>query len=140
MDKEEFIKKLKEFKGVICLSQFGSFGSEYWNKGRSDIDIAVITEPHITFLDTLDMEDKIEELCKKYYSYDNVHLTFILFKEFHNKFARIAIDSDKVFVVDENKWFDFTHYVLKFIRNNERLESQLKIDEEYSYFGRNVHE
>ncbi|WP_243897039.1 hypothetical protein [Clostridium perfringens] len=67
--------------------------------------------------------------------YPNIHLTFLLFKDFNNKFAKIAIDSEKKYILNEEKWYDFNHNVLKYIRINERLNRNLKLDEQFSYFG-----
>lgn len=58
-----------------------------------------------------------------------------MFKDFSNKFARIAIDGEKQYVLNHEKWYDFTHNVLKYIRNNEKLSRNLKLDEQFSYFG-----
>ncbi|MGL5380120.1 nucleotidyltransferase domain-containing protein [Clostridium sp.] len=135
MKKEDFIKELSDIDGVISLCQFGSYETEYWIKDRSDIDLAVVMKPETTFMYTIKIEDTLESLCRKYYKYDKIHLTFILFNEFSTKYARMAIDSEKKYIVDENDWYDFQHYVLKHIRNNENLEKRLKIDEQYSYFG-----
>lgn len=135
MNKEVLVEKLKNVHGIVAVSQFGSYGTEYWIKDRSDIDIAVITEPKVTYMETLNIEDELIPIFKEYYQYDNIHLTYILFKEFYSKYARMAVDSDSVFVVDEDRWFDFQHYVLKYARNNREFERRLKIDEQYTYFG-----
>lgn len=129
------IDKLKKLKGIVAVSQFGSFGTEYFIYGKSDIDLAVIVEPNISYMDTLNLEDDILPIFCEEYKYDNIHLTFILFKEFASKYARFAVDSDNIIVIDENRWFDFQHYVLKFARNNREFERTLKIDEQYTYFG-----
>lgn len=135
MKTSELIDKLRDIKGIVGVSQFGSYGSKYWIKDRSDIDLFVVVEPGVSYLDTLTMEDELLPILEKYYSYNKIHLTFNLFKDFHNKFARIAIDSETTFVIREDLWFDFQHYVLKHIRNNEALEKKLKLSEQYSYFG-----
>lgn len=135
MDKEILLEKLKNVQGIVAISQFGSYGTEYWIKDRSDIDLAVITEPNITYMETLKIEDELIPIFKKYYEYEDIHLTFILFKEFYSKFARMAVDSDNIFILNEERWFDFHHYVLKYARNNREFEKRLKIDEQYTYFG-----
>ncbi|MEA4825016.1 MAG: nucleotidyltransferase domain-containing protein [Clostridium sp.] len=135
MNKESLMKKLNNIHGIVAISQFGSYGTEYWIKDRSDIDLAVITEPNITYMETLNMEDELINIFKEHYGYEYIHLTFILFKEFYSKYARIAVDSDNIFIVDEDRWFDFQHYVLKHARNNREFEKRLKIDEQYTYFG-----
>lgn len=121
--------------GIVAACKFGSHGTDYWIEGRSDIDLAIIVSPKISFTDTLNMEDKIEALSKDFYKYDNIHLTFIMFNEFYTKFARFAVDSEERYIVDEERWYDFQHYVLKYARENANFERMLKIDEQYTYFG-----
>lgn len=135
MNREEFIKKIRKHSEIIALCQFGSYGTEMWIKNKSDIDLLIVVGPKVTFLDTLNIEDDIKAIASEFYKYDNIHLTFILFSDFANKFARIAVDSDNKYILNEEKWYDFNHYVLKAARNNEKLERILKIDEQYSYFG-----
>ena len=135
MEKHILIDKLNQIKGIVAVSQFGSYGTEFWVKDRSDIDIDVVVAPEVSYMDTLGMEDHILPILEEYYKYNNIHLTFILFKEFDNKYARLAIDSREQFIINEELWFDFQHYVLKYLRNNEVLQKTLNIDEQYSYFG-----
>jgi predicted nucleotidyltransferase len=129
------IDKLKNINGVVAISQFGSYGSELWIENRSDIDLAVVVGSEVSYRNTLSMEDEILPIFEAYYDYPNIHITFILFKEFTSKYARMAVDSECVFIVDENRWFDFQHYVFKYARNNSQFERMLKIDEQYTYFG-----
>lgn len=135
MKDREFIDDIKKMNSIICIAEFGSYNTPYWNEGRSDIDLAVVVRPEITFIDTLTIEDELMEKASEYYNYNNIHLTFILFKDFGQKYARIAVDSNKKYIIDENLWYDFQHYVLKYARLNEKLERTLKIDEQYYYFG-----
>jgi Nucleotidyltransferase domain. len=130
-----FLNELKKIESIVCIAEFGSYRTEYWNKDISDIDLAVVVKPKVSFMDTLDIEDKIIELSKQYYNYDNIHLTFVLFKDFGSKYARFAVDSNNKYIIDEELWYDFQHYVLKHARNNANFEKVLKIDEQYSYFG-----
>ncbi|AVK50090.1 hypothetical protein AXY43_20020 [Clostridium sp. MF28] len=135
MAESYFLNELKKIESIVCIAEFGSYRTEYWNKDRSDIDLAVVVKPKVSFMDTLDIEDKIIELSKQYYNYDNIHLTFVLFKDFGSKYARFAADSNNKYIIDEELWYDFQHYVLKHARNNANFEKVLKIDEQYSYFG-----
>lgn len=135
LEESDYLNEIKKINEVVCISEFGSYRTEYWNKDRSDIDLAVVVKPKVAFMDTLDIEDEILELSKQYYNYDNIHLTFVLFKDFPNKYARFAVDSNKKYITQEELWYDFQHYVLKYARNNSNFEKMLKIDEEYSYFG-----
>ena len=118
MDKGEFIKAISKHNEIIAICEFGSYGTDDWIKDRSDIDLLVVTA-----------------IASKFYNYNNIHLTFVLFNDFGNKYARMAVDSDNKYILKEERWYDFNHYVLKAARNNEKLEKTLKIDEQYSYFG-----
>ena len=131
MNKEDFIKNIKKYREVIALCEFGSYGTENWIKDRSDIDLLVVVGPKVTFLDTINLEDEIKEIAKDFYKYDKIHLTFLLFNDFSNKYARIAVDSDNKYILDEERWYDFNHYVLKSARNNEKLEKTLKMKIQY---------
>lgn len=141
MDTSELISKLKKISGLVAVSQFGSFGTELWIKDRSDIDLAIIvgvdarTGEYITYMDTLKLEDLLLPIFKEYYSYENIHMTFLLFKDFISKYSRMAVDSNCIFIVDDNMWYDYQHYVLKYARNNREFEKILKMDEQYTYFG-----
>ena len=135
MDRESLLNNLKTINGIVAVSLFGSYGSEFWIKDRSDIDIAVVLAPEVSFMNTLDMEDVIMPIFQDYFSYDNIHLTFIFWIDFPSKYARMATDSQEVYVVDENLWYDFKHYVCKYARNNREFERRLKIDEQFTYFG-----
>ena len=125
MTESDFLEKLKKLKNIICVVEFGSFRTEAWIKDRSDIDLLVITAPNVTFMDTLEIEDDVLEIAREFYKYPNIH----------SKFAKIAIDSEKKYILNEEKWYDFNHNVLKYIRINERLNRNLKLDEQFSYFG-----
>lgn len=135
MNKHNLEEKLNSINGIVAISVFGSYGTDLWIEGRSDIDVAVIVKSNITFQDTLNMEDEIEDLLKRYFNYDNIHLTFIMFNDFSSKYARIAVDSTEQIILDYDSWFDFQHYVFKYARNNVEFEKMLKIDEQYTYFG-----
>ena len=140
LKESKFINKLKDLDSIVCVAEFGSYNTEYWIKDRSDIDLAVIVKSKVTFIDTLDLEEQIIQAACEYYKYDKIHLTFILFKDFSSKYARIAVDSDKKYIIDEERWYDFQHYVFKYARLNEKLEKTLKLDEHYYYFGGNIDE
>lgn len=94
LDEAKFVNELKEINELVCIAEFGSYNTEYWIKDRSDIDLAVVVNHGVSFLNTLDNE----------------------------------------------RWYDFQHYVFKYARLNEKLERTLKIDEQYYYFGEVVDE
>ena len=50
-----------------------------------------------------DFGNRVLEIAKEFYKYPNIHLTFLLFKDFHNKFAKIAIDSEKKYILNEEE-------------------------------------
>ncbi|PRR81779.1 nucleotidyltransferase domain-containing protein [Clostridium vincentii] len=66
MYKEELKKNLESMDDkIISVIQFGSYGTCDWVKDRSDIDVAIVVQPKITFEDTLNMEDNLEDLLKE---------------------------------------------------------------------------
>ena len=117
LDEAKFVNELKKINELVCIAEFGSYNTEYWIKDRSDIDLAVVVNHGVSFLDTLDIEDDIIKAAQEYYEYENIHL-----------------------ILDNERWYDFQHYVFKYARLNEKLERTLKIDEQYYYFGEVVDE
>ncbi|MEG2935626.1 MAG: nucleotidyltransferase domain-containing protein [Clostridium sp.] len=55
MNKFNLEEKLNNINGIVAISVFGSYGTDLWIEGRSDIDVAVIVKPSRTFQDTLNM-------------------------------------------------------------------------------------
>lgn len=66
--------KIQKNNEVIAICEFGSYGTEYWIEGRSDIDLLVVTSPSVTFINTFNIEEKLREIAIKFYKYNNIHL------------------------------------------------------------------
>lgn len=117
---------------VVSLTLFGSYNTEYWYKGVSDIDILVLVK-----YSNLTLEYKVEEyyskLLSNYFQYDNIHFTFIALNNFDTVFADIYIDfSDKI-IFDLDLHYDFLLYISKFNRVNENLINLVRKDWESKY-------
>lgn len=119
-------------ENVISLTLFGSYNTEFWNKGRSDIDILVL----VKYLD-FDLEYKVEEyyhqLLSKYFDYDNIHFTFVALNNFDTVFADIYIDFTDKIIFDIDLHYDFLMYINKFNRVNENLINLVRKDWESKY-------
>lgn len=119
-------------ENIISLTLFGSYNTEFWNKGRSDIDILVLVK-HSDF----DLEYKLEEyycpLLREYFEYDNIHFTFIGLNNFDTVFADIYIDFTDKIIFDMNLHYDFLLYISKFNRVNENLINLIRKDWESKY-------
>lgn len=127
---------INKMNNLIALSVFGSYETEYWIKGKSDIDILVLIEKRDSVMDEFDLEDELEPVLKEYFEYDKIHLTFINMRDFDSIFARQYIDSEDKLIIDEFKEIDFRLYVNKFIRENDNLIKKIdrdnKLVEEYN--------
>lgn len=108
MNINELVDKLKTINWLVAICEFGSYGSEYLLEGKSDIDLIVIVGSEISYINTLDIEELVLPILSDYYNYPNIHLTFILFNDFHSKFSRMSIDSAKIIIIRDD-WFDFQH-------------------------------
>ncbi|MCT4662915.1 MAG: nucleotidyltransferase domain-containing protein [Tissierellales bacterium] len=138
MKKIKNLKAIESISGIVAILQFGSYGTDDWIEGRSDIDFLVLMAPRFEYEETLDIEDDLETLLMDYYDYDDIHISFVLYKDYGSKYARILTDSDQTFIIDDKNWFDFQHYVFKYARINNNFEQRLIEDEKYTYFGRDV--
>ncbi|WP_242841925.1 nucleotidyltransferase domain-containing protein [Clostridium beijerinckii] len=48
MAESYFLNGLKKIESIICIAEFGSYRIEYWNKDRSDIDLAVVVKSKVS--------------------------------------------------------------------------------------------
>lgn len=60
------LKKLKldTVDNLISLAVFGSYGTPYWRKGNSDIDVLVLMDKRNDIMD----EIALEEIIKSYFN------------------------------------------------------------------------
>mgnify|MGYP001604921397 CR=1 FL=1 len=117
-------------KNLIALAIFGSFQTECWIENKSDIDILVVLETKKDLSFEFNLEDDLTPILQEYFSYDNIHLTFIYMNEFESPLAMEYINSEDKLIIDPIKEMDFRLYVNKFKRNNEWLENLIDKDNE----------
>lgn len=109
-----------KFKNIIALAVFGSFETECFREGQSDIDILVLLEYREDVIEEFDIEDYLMPLLEKHFEYDNIHLTFLTMKEYDTVFARQYLDSKDKLILNEFKELDFRLYVNKYLRNSQK--------------------
>lgn len=117
-------------ENIISLAVFGSFETEFWIKGKSDIDILILLEKSDSLSLEFNLEDELTPLLQEYFSYDNIHLTFLYINEFESPLAVKYIESKNKFIIDPIKEIDFRLYVNKYKRNNQWLEDLIRQDNE----------
>lgn len=115
-------------ENIISMALIGSYNTEYWKNGRSDIDILVLLDKKIDVSIEFDLEDELTPILEKYFNYNNIHLTFIYINDFEHPLALEYIRSLDKLIIDLEKEIDFRLYVNKYRRNNEWLESLIQRD------------
>ncbi|MEG0308591.1 MAG: nucleotidyltransferase domain-containing protein [Clostridium sp.] len=115
---------------LIGIALFGSFKTEYWSEGRSDIDILVLLEYKKSISFEFNVEDILDPILKKYFSYNNIHITFLYMNEFDSPLAIQLIESENKLIVEDIKFMEFRLYVNKYIRNNQWLKDLVEKDKE----------
>lgn len=118
-------------ENLISIAVFGSFETEFWIKGKSDIDIIVLLNKREDVSFEFYIEDELTPLLQKHFSYDNIHLTFLYMNEFESPLAMEYLKSKNKLIIDSIKEIDFRLYINKYKRNNEWLERLIKQDNEY---------
>ncbi|MGL5150400.1 MAG: nucleotidyltransferase domain-containing protein [Clostridium sp.] len=122
------------FDNLVSMAVFGSYGTKYWSRNRSDIDILVLIKYRRSVMDEFVMEEILEPILKEHFKYDKIHLTFLNMSEYDSVFARQYIESKDKLIIDPVKELDFRLYVNKFLRENhwliERIEKDRKLMEE----------
>lgn len=123
------LKNIKiENKNIASVALFGSYNTEFWIKGKSDIDILVLLKKKGDVSIEFDIEDQLIPIFQEYFKYDNIHLTFIYMSDFSEELANEYIKSKDKLILDEDKEIDFRLYINKYKRNNEWLEELIKAD------------
>lgn len=120
--------KIEDVDNLISLAVFGSYRTEYWKDGRSDIDILVLMEERNDVMDEFDLEEQLEPILKSYFQYDKIHLTFINIKDYDTTFARYYLESNDKLIINDFKEIDFRLYINKYLRNNEWLIKREEMD------------
>ena len=125
--------KLENKNGnLISLTLFGSYNTKHWYEGKSDIDILALVKKN-DFDTEFEIEDTYREILQSYFSYNDIHFTFIGLNDFDTVFADIYIDYDDKIIFDINLHYDFLMYISKFNRVNEHLIKLVREDWESKY-------
>lgn len=117
-----------ENENIASVALFGSYNTEFWIKGKSDIDILVLLKKKGDVSIEFDIEDQLIPTFQEHFKYDNIHLTFIYMSDFSEELANEYIKSKNKLILDEDKEIDFRLYINKYKRNNEWLEELIKAD------------
>lgn len=115
-------------ENIISMVLIGSYNTEYWQVGRSDIDILILLDKRVDVSIEFDLEDELTPMLQKYFNYNNIHLTFLYMKDFEHPLATEYLKSNDKLILDENKEIDFRLYINKYKRNNEWLEYLINRD------------
>lgn len=115
-------------ENIIALATFGSYGTDYWIKNKSDIDIFVLTSPLKNISEEFDLEDDLLPVLEGYFNYPKIHLTFLYLNDFASPLAKQYIDSKNKLVLDPLREMDFRLYVNKYLRSNEWLDNLINDD------------
>ena len=115
-------------ENIISIVLIGSYNTEYWQAGRSDIDILILLDKRVDVSIEFDLEDELTPMLQKYFNYNNIHLTFLYMKDFEHPLATEYLKSNDKLILDENKEIDFRLYINKYKRNNEWLEYLINRD------------
>ena len=136
--KKEYIKDLKidDTDNIIALAVFGSYNTENFIETRSDIDILILLNEKRGIEFEFKLEDELLPRLEDFFSYDNIHITFLYLNEFDSDLAKCYIESKNKIILDFNKEIDFRLYVNKYLRNNEWLSNLIKYDTELLNGGR----
>ncbi|MDR5588244.1 MULTISPECIES: nucleotidyltransferase domain-containing protein [Clostridium] len=130
--KKEDIKdfKIDDTDNIIALATFGSYNTENFIENRSDIDILILLNEKRGVEFEFKLEDELLPRLEDFFSYDNIHITFLYLNEFDSDLAKCYIESKNKLILDFNKEIDFRLYVNKYLRNNEWLNKLIKHDTE----------
>ena len=132
---EKLLSNLKitnDNENLISLTLFGSYNTEYWFEGKSDIDILALIKKN-DFNVEFEIENKYREVLQKYFNYDDIHFTFIGLNSFDTVFADIYIDYKDKLIFNIDLHYDYLMYISKFNRVNENLIKLVREDWESKY-------
>ena len=97
-----------------------SENEKVFDKDRSDIDIMILSKYQLELYDEIEIEDYLQKILSEYFSYDNLHFTFI--SEFNYPFSEILLISDDKIIFQEEEYLDYVLGYSAFKRDREALE------------------
>ena len=114
----EILRKIygSHLKTVIL---YGSYARGDY-KADSDIDIMILSKYQLELYDEIEIEDYLQKILSEYFSYDNLHFTFI--SEFNYPFSEILLISDDKIIFQEEEYLDYVLGYSAFKRDREALE------------------
>ncbi|NFO04612.1 hypothetical protein FDB23_10855 [Clostridium botulinum] len=128
--------KISNIDNVIALATFGSYNTENFMENRSDIDILILLNEKRGIEFEFKLEDELLTKLEEFFSYDNIHITFLYLNEFDSELAICYIKSNDKLILDLNREINFRLYVNKYLRTNEWLSNLIKYDTELLNGGR----
>jgi len=105
---------------VISTGVFGSYHEECFCKGRSDIDVIILTKNELDWQEEFEIEDYLQTMLPGYFSDENIHYTFI--NDFNYPFGELLLVSKDKIIIDEEAYLDYTLGYSAFERDRENLE------------------
>lgn len=109
-----------KLNNVISLSIIGSYHESCFIAGKSDIDVVILLSKSLDWNEEFDIEDYLQTVLPKYFSYDNIHYTFV--SDFNYPFSELLLVSNDKIILDYEAYLDYTLGYSAFKRDRENLE------------------
>lgn len=109
----------EKYDEIISIAVIGSYNTDYWKRNISDIDILILLKSKRRVEFEFELEDDLLPQFREFFSYGDVHITFLYMNEFNTDFAEEYIKSNNKVIYDFEKEIDFRMYVNKYLRNSE---------------------
>ena len=77
------------------MAVFGSYNTESWIENRSDIDILILLNEKRGIEFEFKLEDDLLPNLEEFFSYSNIHLTFLYLNEFDSNFSKMLYRKQK---------------------------------------------
>ena len=110
----------KKLKDIISIGIFGSYHEKVFDKNRSDIDIAILSDKELDFDIECEIEDYLNSILPTHFNHENIHYTFI--NGFIYPFSELLLMSNDKLIFNTEKFLDYTLGYSCFKRDRENLE------------------
>lgn len=111
---------LSNFTDIICIGLFGSYHESCFIEGKSDIDIMILSSKELSWEEEFELEDYLQSILPQYFSYGNIHYTFI--NGFVYPFSELLLISKDKIIFKEDSYLDYVLGYSSFKRDRENLE------------------